>query len=326
MTKINLLLFTLFIIPFHLFAADEQVNDNAFLVQKEIAIWSTSAARTPVYTCQAIRIHPKWLLTAAHCVYSACKAGAASCNVRVTLAQAELLAQATVRHDSTTQNVFVYDGFFPGQNKISSVDVALIRLDSSASYNYFVAGQDSWNEITKEKFDKLLRESPETKMQLNAVGGRLVSVATAPNSRSLQRIAVPRVGQGDITWLESPSSDVYFLNGLQHFISPGFGVRKGNSGGGVFTFNGDLVGIVSSLVYAQDGSASFQGEDGGAVVTLKNARNYFLFTGFNGTSLNFIRNHVPNVRTVGALPNYMEQTDKDFAAIVGQINKTFMSF
>ena len=131
---------------------------------------------------------------------------------------------------------------------------------------------------------------------------------------------------GNLGYLVSPSTDVYFVTDLQHFIAPGFGVRRGNSGGGVFTTQGDLVGVVSSLLYTQDGSASFHNDEGKTILTLQNAGAYFLFTGFNGDTLHFIRNKVPNLRTIGALNGFAEPTDKKFEDIVKAVNGKTMSF
>ncbi|MBR4592089.1 MAG: hypothetical protein IKO35_02665, partial [Elusimicrobiaceae bacterium] len=167
--------------------------------------------------------------------------------------------------------------------------------------------------------------SPETKAQLQASHARLVGAANLPTARLLPSIVVPRMTQGKLSYLISPSTDVYFVRELQHFISPGFGVRRGNSGGGVFTARGDLVGLVSSLLYSPDGSASFQNEEGKTLLTLQNADDYFLFTGFNGSTLNFIRNHVSGLRTIGAENGFIKPTDRQFAQIIKTLNKTSMA-
>ena len=307
-----------------------KVHEDAFLVQKEIAVWRTDLAaqgNVPVYTCQALRVTPNWFLTAAHCVYSACR-GSLPCTVQINLAQGELRQTVRVNHSTASKNVFIYEGFFPGQNRVSSVDVALIKLEpESAVYSY--EKQDTqtgeWVPLTQMQFEKLLPYSPETKAQLKASGVRLIGAANLATSRFLPQIAVPRITDGEVSYLTSPSQDVFFVSELQHFISPGFGVRRGNSGGGVFTAQGDLAGLVSSLLYAPDGSASFQNDEGKTVLTLKNARDYFLFTGFNGSTLNFIRNHVPNLRTIGAENGFVEPTDKNFKSIVKTINGAFMA-
>lgn len=306
-----------------------KVREDAFLVQKEISVWRSDKAgesNVPVYSCQAVRIHPNWFLTAAHCVYPACR-GSLPCTVQITLAQGELSQTVRIYHTTAAQRVFMYEGFFPGQNRISSVDVALIKFDpSSADYAFAAWKEGMWQPISQQQFTKLLAQSPETKAQLNAVGTRLVGAANLPNARLLPQLAVPRMMQGSLSYLVSPSTDVFFVQKLQHFISPGFGVRRGNSGGGVFTTQGDLVGLVSSLVYAPDGSASFKNDEGQTVLTLQNATDLFFFTGFNGSTLNFIRNHVPGLRVIGADNGFVEPTNKKFSSIIKTVSGLPMKF
>ncbi len=310
--------------------ADERaVREDAFLVQKEINVWRTDKtynSLASVYSCQAVRLHKNWFLTAAHCVYSACS-GSQPCTVQITLAEAELRQTVRVYHSTSSQRVFIYPGFFPGQNRISSVDVALIRFEpETADYSYAALGKEGWKSVPQERFAALLKDSPETQAQLGALGVRLISSANLGNARFLPGIVVPKTVNGLVSYLQSPSDDIYFVAKLQHFISPGFGVRRGNSGGGVFTPQGDLAGLVSSLMYSKNGSASFYDAEGKAVLTLKNAHDYFLFTGFNGATMNFIRNKVPALRVIGADSGFVEPVKKDFEGIIKLINGSNMSF
>jgi len=306
-----------------------RVNENALLVQKEIAVWRTGETYNTlasVYSCQAVQIHPNWFLTAAHCVYRAC-GGSEACTVQVTLAEGELREQVRIYHSPSSQRVFIYDGFFPGQNRISSVDVALIRFErEAAEYAFAAYDKGEWTDISQERFNKLLKDSPETKAQLNARSVRLVSAANLPNAWFKLGIVVPKMTGGVLSYLESPSKDIYFVEKLQHFISPGFGVRRGNSGGGVFTPQGDLAGLVSSLMYSKNGSASFYDSEGKTVLTLRHANDYFFFTGFNGATMNFIRNKVPSVRTIGALSGFAEPVEKDFNGIIKAVNGASLDF
>lgn len=329
MRKFTLLFIYGLFTPF-LFAAKpapEPVNENAFLVQKEISVWPTDKtfdSQVPVYSCQAVRLDQNWFLTSAHCVYSAC--AARPCTVDITLAESEsLLARARVKHSTTSQSVFIYRGFFPEQNRISGMDVALIRLDPKKT-EYSYVNLENGAAITPEDFRQQLRLDPEAQAQLSAQGVRLLSVANAPTVLLKPQIVVPKTTAGVVSYLLGHSPEVYYVGQLQHFISPGFGVRQGNSGGGVFTRSGDLVGIVSSLLYNKDGTASFHDMDGKTVLTLKNADELFMFTGFNGTTLNFIRNKVPHLRTVRVLPDYAEKSNKKFDMIVKAEEETSMQF
>ena len=297
--------------------APAPINENAFLIQKEIATWPTDQTfntQVSVYNCQAVRLHPNWFLTSAHCVYSAC--ATRPCTVEITLAESpDLLARVRVKHSTVSPSVYIYPGFFPGQNHISGMDAALIRFDpQKAEYSYI--NLEDGRALTRGEFEKKLRFDTEAQAQLNAAGARLLNVSGIGTSKLKPQIVVPKTTAGVISYLPGNSPEVYFVQELQHFISPGFGVRQGNSGGGVFTRSGDLVGLVSSLLYAQDGSASFHDAEGKTLLTLRNARDFFFFTGFNGSTLNFIRNKVPNLRTVGVIPDFATPSNKKFDAIV----------
>lgn len=333
MKKIFYLLAFLFICTVSAFAQEEPeprpVHEESFLVQKEIDIWRTDKtynSQASVYSCQAVRIHKNWFLTAAHCVYTACS-GTQPCTVQITMAEAELRQTVRVYHSTSSQRVFIYPGFFPGQNRISSVDVALVRFDpETADFSYEKQEKGAWKNIPQEEFYARLPDCQETQAQLNAAGVRLVSSANLGNALFLPGIVVPKTVNGEIFYLQSPSSDIYFVEKLQHFISPGFGVRRGNSGGGVFTPQGDMVGLVSSLMYSKNGSASFYDAEGKAVLTLKDARDYFLFTGFNGATMNFIRNRVPSLRVIGADMGYTRPVKENFEEMVKMINASTMDF
>lgn len=332
MKKFLFLFISTFFAAVPAFAQEEEerpVNEDAFLVQKEIQIWRTDKTydtQARVYACQAVRLHKNWFLTAAHCVYTACS-GSQPCTVQITLAEAELRQTVRIHHSTSSQRVFIYSGFYPGQNRVSSVDVALIRFDpETAEYSYAERGKNGWKSVPQERFSALLKDSPETQAQLSAYGVRLIGAANLGNSRFRAGIVVPKTADGVVSYLQSPSDDIYFVEKLQHFISPGFGVRRGNSGGGVFTPQGDLAGLVSSLMYSKNGSASFYDAEGKAVLTLQNAHDYFMFTGFNGATLNFIRNKVPSLRVIGADMGFVEPVHKNFEEIVKMINGSPVSF
>ncbi len=306
------------------FAAEQQpepVNENAFLIQKEISTWPTDKtydSQVATYNCQAVRIHPNWFLTAAHCVYNAC--ATRPCTVQILLAQtSQLRANIRVFHSTVSPSVYIYPGFFPGQNRISGMDAALIHFNpQKAEYSYIHL--ESGEPLSQAAFEKALLQDPEAKAQFEAAGARLLNVALAPTSKLKPQIIVPKTSSGVISYLFG-DSETYFIEELQHFLSPGFGVRPGNSGGGVFTRSGDLAGMVSSILYEADGSASFQNADGKIIFTIPDAQSLFTFTGFNSGILNFIRNKVPGLRTISVIPGFATPSDKDFEGVIKAVSK-----
>lgn len=326
MKYLILLFITLF--PTAVFAIEhepEPVKEDAFLVQKQINTWRTEQVTDPrvrVYACQAVRLSAEWFVTSAHCVYTACRNK--DCTVQIDLVDAELSASARVYHSTANQSVFIYDGFFPGQNRISGVDTALIRMHPEKT-DFSFTDNTTGERIDRKTFEQKLAYYPESKAQWKAYGVRLLDSALAKTSLLKMGIVVPKVSNGVISYLQN-GSDVFFVEDMRYFISPSFGVRAGNSGGGVFTRQGDLVGIVSAMMYAKDGSASFTDEQGNKKLTLQNARAYFFFTGFNSSTLGFIRNRISGVRTISLIPLFATPVDKNFDAIIKQIEGTPISF
>lgn len=315
-------------------AQDEQdplqpaVNENAFLVQKEIAILPAAERDKDYglqYACQAVRLSEQWFLTAAHCVYAACK-GTKACDVEITLAEAELKAVARVSHSVTDKRVHIYNGFSPAQNRVSGLDVALIQMDKAATEFAYAKpdGQGGWVRISEAEFNRLLRRAPETKAQFSAMNPLFISSSSAPTSKLNATLAVPKIVDGNVAYLTGAKDNTYYVKELEHFVAPDFGVRKGNSGGGVFTTSGELVGIVSARIYNADGSASFYDEKGQLSLNLENASNYFLFAGFNGRTLNFINTRAGSVRTIDAVLNSLvtpvPEEQRNFKKIISLVN------
>ena len=90
--------------------SNSNVSEESFLVQKEMEVWRTDKeADSKMYidSCQAVRIHPRWFLTAAHCVYPSCN-GSLPCTVQITMASAELRQTVRIKHSTTAKNVFIY--------------------------------------------------------------------------------------------------------------------------------------------------------------------------------------------------------------------------
>jgi hypothetical protein len=247
------------------------------------------------------------------------------------LAEGELKALAHVSHSATEKRVFIYGGFQPGQNRVSGLDVALIHMDPSTTDFAYAKpdGNGGWKRISEREFNTRLRNAPETKLQLQAMNPLFVTSASAPTSELNSRLAVPKIVNGTVNYLTGPQKGTYYFKQLEHFVSPDFGVRQGNSGGGVFTETGELVGLVSARVYNADGSSSFYDEKGQVALTLEDASAYFLFAGFNGKTLNFINRTAGSVRTVDAMLNHyvtpVPEDQRDFKKVIKLVRGMPMS-
>ena len=184
--------------------ADIAVNEDAFLVQKAITVWGdeTSSEKLMSAQCQAVRITPDWLLTAAHCVYDFCRNNQ-NCTVQVDVVSApqdDLAAQVRVRSGAQKKNVFIFPGYNPRQNRSSSFDGALIRLAPQERDWAFFAPRGG-KRFSREQFEKQLDVYPESRAQWNAKRPRLLTFDAAVSARLTPAIAVPRVENGGVSWL-----------------------------------------------------------------------------------------------------------------------------
>lgn len=284
--------------------------------QKEIFIYSGSAAAR----CQAVRIAPEWFLTAAHCVYEYCQGK--SCNVQINLVQdASYAVQAFVSHRPSSPEVYVYEGYSPKNSRNSGTDVALIHYRPSESAVKYL---DVLNgvELSRADFAQKVSYSSNAQEQWNALSQKpsvkLLNFAGAPSAQLKKSIAVPNMSAGGVTYLTNDSKEVYFVSPLQLLFSADFGVRPGNSGGGVWTSDGMLAGVVSQYLGA--GAMDFYDEKGEKVGSLENVSNYFLFTGFTADTLGFIRSHVPSVPQALAMGGYAKSVKQSFEEITQKID------
>lgn len=276
----------LFFISFALHAQEEPLfYANDFVNQNEIEVFDKQYSAR----CQAVRIHPNWYLTAAHCVKPFCDGG--ECFVQINLVQGDLSARAFVAHTKAKPTVFAYEGFNMRQNRSSNFDVALIRY---APYNTQYVNNKTGLEMTRKTFAeaaaKDTRASAQWQAAVNPKRVRLLNFSTAESSLLKRVVAVPRIHERGIFFYQSGGAPVYYVKELQHLLTANFGVEKGMSGSGVLTNTGELAGVVSSAVSNANGTASFYDDRGKLVARFDNLNNYFLFAGFNGTTLNFIRN------------------------------------
>lgn len=255
--------------------------------------------------CQAVQIHKNWFLTAAHCVSSAC---GKECGVAITLMDGKINATAYVTHKSVYPTVFIYPGYSYGLNTSSNQDIALIRIPPD-SHEMIYIDRLSQLQLTQEQFEKRLRDDSELRAQwsqfTNPPRARLLTF-TGRSAKLNRRVAVPKL-QGERILYYTSVGPVYYAEELGHLITLNFGVEPGMSGSGVITSDRDLVGVVSSRVLAADpdGTAKFYNADGEVTAEIANANDYFLFTGFNGFTMNFIRSTLSKygaMRDIGVIP------------------------
>ena len=290
-----------------------QAQDAFDYTQKQFENTFTVRGVTRTTTCQAVRIHKNWFLTAAHCV-SPCKNY--ECTLRLWLAIGPVRAAAQVAR----QRVFLPEAYQdeytqpPGKKPESGLplwDVALIRfVPDSGDFAYF----DAYGTVKKEDFLKALdaafwekkaeelsrqvtqfyararqaaengetelaaqltqaaqetetdidearaaaEAAPELKKQWDgAFTSRLAPLLAYTQAEEFflkSNILVPRWTRGAFERRSSPKQVVYLGDRAAGWLSAGFGVTKGNSGGGVFlpVYNGGkkrtsgLVGVVSA--------------------------------------------------------------------------------
>lgn len=258
-------------------ALQAQIYADDYVLQKQYAINGRG-------TCQAVRIHQDWFLTAAHCVE---KCVHASCQIRLFLAMSDS-AMATA--DLSSSDVIVPHQFQEKQTALW--DVALLHYRPN-SYEFRSEG----GPIDEESFLKIVQKDPALKRQWQgAVDPEVPALAvyTGPSLMHLiDNIIVPRWEMGHMTYLNHPEYILYVGKKQALWVTDGFGVSEGNSGGGVWLENGNLVGIVSAKK-----ENDFPNFARAVLPQLGQAGEFFLFTGFSKkTTLPFIQN---TLRAYGA--------------------------
>lgn len=347
MKQLRFYLLSLFLLG----AGYASAQDAFDYAQKEYELTFTVRGKTQTVSCQAVRFHKNWFLTAAHCV-SPCKNY--SCQMRMWLAvgparAAAVLSQKNVFLPEEYQDEYTLPpGVQPRRGELPAWDMALIYFNArQARYEYY----DAYGKVKEKDFlltldrgfwekktDEALKESarlyeqsrqyaadgqaqiarqlteqaqaleqdadeyraaaeaaPLLKRQWNgAMAPRLAPLLTYSDKDEkflLSNILVPRWTRGAFEMLSSPRQILYFGDNAAPWLSAGFGVEKGNSGGGVFlpVYNGGkkrasgLVGIVSakSLNQLPEAARKRYALYGSEI---------FLFNGFSeNTTLGFIR-------------------------------------
>ncbi len=258
--------------------------------------------------CHAVRILPKWYLTAAHCVNPICNK---ECTLTFDLTKGNLQASARVEHTASDAKVFVPREYVPRNSKSVRYDVALIRFDpKEVQYSFYDAKEKEY--VDKEVFLQKLKlsENADQRYQWQELAHARPKLLTINAARHLlDPLAVPTIQPDGIYYQESFTNDFYYFMELRHFIGTNFGVVHGMSGGGVVVPNGDIVGIVSGKIGSTTQLTLYDGNDK-PVGSIPYSSDYFLFTPFSRSNVNFIRATIASFHESGSSPR--------FVAIAGQ--------
>lgn len=205
-----------------------------FVSQKEF--WINNRA-----TCQAVRIHQNWFLTAAHCV-EACRHK--SCNLRILLAVGKVSAYAEL----SSSDVFIPKQYNEGKSAGTVLwDMALLHYKPT-SYT-FVSAENG--PVDMETFSKAMKTDPDLKAQWKGAQKPDVRPLVVYSGQELmhlpENIVVPRWTRGDLTYFSNPKYILYAGQRQALWISDGFGVDHGNSGGAVELADSlGILGVVSA--------------------------------------------------------------------------------
>lgn len=275
--------------------------------------------------CQAVRIMPKWYLTAAHCVVPECDQ---ACSITVQLLPGLLQAQAQVKHTAANARVFVPANYFPNSDKAIRYDLALIRFaPEPEDYFYYDAYK---KEVLDEKaFLKKLNKSPfvDQKRQWEALQSARPTLYTVDNGgtrKLLFPIAMPDWRSGELTIYRSDNAFYYFPQ-LRYYMGWDFGVGHGMSGGGVALPGGHLIGIISTFM-SQTGKMILYNEQDEPIDSVPYSSEYFLFTPLSQENANFIKATILSFHEPGAspdleyLPNrYYQRTEDKVQDVFGDV-------
>lgn len=279
-----------------------------FLNQSQIIV----SGGKSVGSCQAVRILPKWYLTAAHCVRPYCDK---QCQITVKLLQGELEASAVITHGMPDERVLVPTQFNPNDIKSVRYDVALIRFDpDEQDYTFADTRAGEW--LDKNSFLKKLKSSSyrDQQQQWNALQTARPKLWIVTNVFSRQvesALAVPALRPDGIYFQTAEPKSFHYFTELQHFMGPNFGVEKGMSGAGVITPQGEVLGIVSANLGGARKLITYN-ENDEPVGVIPYSSSYFLFTPLSPSNAAFIRskiasfhdrgNNTPNFEQVSGYP------------------------
>ena len=253
--------------------------------------------------CHAVRILPKWYLTAAHCVRPYCDK---ACTVTFHLLQGPLQAMADVPHASSDPKVFTPRQYHLDDAKNVRYDVALIRFDPRPE-EYFFYDARAKLALEEKDFLKTLNKSEyaEQRAQWQALASARPKLLVVPDESARhvrQPLAVPDLRSGSIFFRDSQAADFYYFPQLHHYMGGNFGVEKGMSGGGVVLPEGHVIGVVSANLNSQ-GRIMVYNEKDEAVGYMPYSSDYFLFTPISRQNATFIRGTIASFHEPGRSAN-----------------------
>jgi hypothetical protein len=240
--------------------------------------------------CQAVRLNKEWFLTAAHCLQGPCAKG---CSI-----QARLIVHKDYELDMQAEHTSVMDSPFIIYSKASaaknavSYDLALIRFDP-AKTKYIHLDKRLKYILTKEQFlEKLSFRPGEYDRAIDGSDFPTLLLLEAKTPKLLNRaLAVPSIwGDDNHSEILGSRGYVYYSPEKQYLYTNNFGIRQGISGSGVFTSEGELVGIVSSV-------GSFHRQSSAPLPEACLGTNYTFLSVFDSDVVHFITKNAGRVNT-----------------------------
>lgn len=298
------------------FCAEDMANQSILIIQGD----------KMATQCQAVRILPKWYLTAAHCVSPYCDK---ECTITANLLQGELQASASIQHTSASPHVFVPAAYHPNSAKGIRSDIALIRF-VPMDEDYFFYETRSSTPLDRETFIHLLNSSQYTEQRnqwqaLSHARPKLLMVTHALGRQILFPIAVPDLRSGEIYFRQSDARGFYYFPQLRHYIGYNFGVERGMSGAGVVLPGGAVVGIVSAALNRTGQLVTYNEKDE-PISSIPFSSDYFMFTPVSKENAAFIRATINSFHESGAGPNIVILTAPYSQSTTDKLQDIFPEF
>lgn len=260
--------------------------------------------------CQATRFAPHWFATAAHCVEKLC---ADTCTLRMDLLDTPVSVFAQAQHTAKNPRVFIHPGYKSSQ--LAKDDFALIRLDFNRDEKIYYRRANAKNPnniaLDTAQFNAWMSRNPRSYSQyLKVLSPSLPPIAVFDNGNYIldRTLSVISIFDGKRA-IKINSHPVYYLKDLGYAFTNNFGIQKGMSGSGVMTNTGELVGIISSYVWAD----YYRGKK-------KTHQDYFTFPVFNESLVSFMRDVMGSdfsrVEQKDAYPYLVQKTHRNFSEII----------